>query len=79
MKIRLSCEFAKHGDRMRVICTKTGNLCAYQYYRQCKGWFELTDGAAGCLMRKGDEYGRETSEGDAVKPRNTRRKRSQSD
>jgi len=52
MKINLPCEYANHDSRMRIVCKKTGNLCAFQYYRRCKGWCEMTAGAAGCIVRK---------------------------
>lgn len=52
MKINLSCENAKHDSRMRVVCTKTNNLCAFQYFKRCKGWCDLTAGAADCIVRK---------------------------
>lgn len=52
MKINLGCEHAKHDNRMRVMCLKTGMPCAFQFYKRCKGWWALTDGASGCLARK---------------------------
>ena len=55
MKINLPCRYAKHDKQMKVRCEKTGNYCAFQYYKRCKGWWTLSDGAAGCLARKDEK------------------------
>lgn len=52
MKINLNCPYAKHNNKMRVICMKTQDLCGHQYFKTCKGWCELTDTAAKCPLRK---------------------------
>lgn len=51
MKIRLDCPHAVTGKQMRVYCTKTGGLCAFQYFKACKGWWVNSPGAAGCKER----------------------------
>ena len=53
MKIKLECPYAYHGDRMRVRCkANNGELCLFQFYKSCKGWWINSPGAAGCLIRK---------------------------
>lgn len=53
MQIKLPCEYAKHNSRMQVICRKQGGTyCGHQYYKSCKGWWALSDTAAGCPLRK---------------------------
>lgn len=52
MKIKLSCEFAKHDSQMKIRCLKSNSYCGNQYFKQCKGWWALTDRAAACPLRK---------------------------
>lgn len=52
MKINLSCPHASYDGKMRIMCQKAGNICAHQYFRQCKGWFALTQAADNCPLRK---------------------------
>ena len=59
MKIELSCPHARHeAGTMRVICKKINGYCAHQYYKRCKGWWNLTDQAKDCPVREGDNGGR---------------------
>lgn len=51
MKVRLSCPQAVYGDGMKIICTKTGRLCAHQFFKRCKGWWALSDQAERCPVR----------------------------
>ena len=52
MKITLSCPHARHGEMMRVMCDKTNGLCVHQYFKRCKGWWDLTEHAAQCPARQ---------------------------
>ena len=52
MKVKTECPFGKYGQGMKIVCTRDEKLCAFQYYRQCKGWYANTESAAGCLKRK---------------------------
>ena len=54
MKIHLDCPYAYHGDKMRLFCKANNNeLCVWQYYKSCKGWWvNCPEAAAGCLIRK---------------------------
>lgn len=53
MKIELSCKYAEYDSRMRIRCRKAeGELCAHQYFKRCKGWCVLTEGAGSCPLRK---------------------------
>lgn len=54
MKINLECPYAYHGEKMRVFCRANNNqLCLWQYYKSCKGWWvNCPEAAAGCLIRK---------------------------
>lgn len=56
MKINLDCPHAVHGDRMRVFCKANNNqICLWQYYKSCKGWWVNSPAAAECLIRKEQE------------------------
>lgn len=55
MKIKMSCPYAKHDERMRIICTKRGGLCGNQYFRSCKGWWALTVSADACPIRRNND------------------------
>ena len=52
MKVRLSCPQAVYGDGMKIICTKTGRLCAHQFFKRCKGWWALNPNADRCPVRR---------------------------
>lgn len=51
MKINIECPNGRYDSEMRIICSKDNEPCAFQYYRTCKGWWVLTDGAETCLRR----------------------------
>lgn len=55
MKIPLSCPHASYRSGMRIWCAKTGSWCGNQYFKQCKGWWALTERAALCPIRKKEE------------------------
>ena len=55
MKIRLDCPHAVTGPKMRVYCRKTDGLCAFQYFKSCKGWWVNSPGADGCRLRRQPE------------------------
>ena len=55
MQVKTDCPFGKYGAGMKILCTKDENLCAFQYFRSCKGWWANTESAAGCLKRKEPE------------------------
>lgn len=57
MKIQLDCPQAQHGDMMRVYCKKTGELCLFQYFKNCKGWWVNSPSAARCQIRKEKDDG----------------------
>lgn len=53
MKLTIDCPHGKYDGEMRITCgAQNGGLCAYQYYKPCKGWCVLTPGAKGCILRK---------------------------
>jgi hypothetical protein len=52
MKITYKCPHAKTGKEMKVICSKTDQLCAFQFFMRCKGWYQNTDMAQQCLLRE---------------------------
>lgn len=52
MKLTLDCPNAAYGDGMIIICKATGQPCAHQYYKRCKGWYVLSDGARTCPGRE---------------------------
>lgn len=58
MKIALDCPYAVHGDMMRVYCTKQGgNICLFQHFKNCKGWWVNSPTAAKCKLRLEPERG----------------------
>lgn len=52
MKVTLDCPRAKYGAGMVIYCMRDEQPCAHQYYRRCKGWYVLSDGAKSCPMRE---------------------------
>ena len=52
MKLTLACPYAKYNSEMQIICSKLAGPCAHQFYRECKGWWALTQQAADCPARK---------------------------
>lgn len=52
MKLTVSCPRGQYGPGMAIYCDKDGQPCAHQYYKTCKGWFVLSDGAGKCPLRK---------------------------
>lgn len=52
MKIKIECPYAKYDEKMRLMCSKSNDLCANQRWMPCKGWSVLTDWAADCPLRK---------------------------
>lgn len=60
MKVTLECPYAFHGEKMRVFCKANNNqLCLWQYYKSCKGWWvNCQPAAAGCLIRKEQNNGK---------------------
>ena len=52
MKLTIACQNGKYDSQMRIICKRDGLPCAFQYFKSCKGWWTLTDGAKDCVIRK---------------------------
>lgn len=69
MKLKLDCPRGKYGPGMAIYC-EDGKPCAHQYFKPCKGWYVLSNGAKSCPMRKERENGAENAatahSGDAV-------------
>ena len=61
----LSCPYACYTDGMKILCTRAGTagrtMCGYQYFKRCKGWWALTDGAGRCKLRNLPEDGGNTA------------------
>lgn len=57
MKITLDCPHASYGAGMRIRCAVLGWLCPHQRYKDCKGWWVLTESAARCPKRKVEQDG----------------------
>lgn len=57
MNPKLTCPYAKYGERMRIFCRRSGGYapCAFQYFKSCKGWWVLLPNADRCLLRKKEE------------------------
>lgn len=41
----------------RIKCKALGSLCIHQYYKQCRGMFELTEFAFSCPLAKEKQDG----------------------
>ena len=52
----LDCPFAAYTREMHIACRKTGELCAHQRWKPCKGWCVLTEQAGRCPARKDDDH-----------------------
>lgn len=65
MKIKLECPNAEYRQGMRIFCKADGGPCGHVYYRMCKGWWALSDGARKCTRREEgkDGSGHETAAG----------------
>ena len=48
----LDCPHAYYVEQMQINCKKTGDRCAHQYYKRCKGWWVNSPYAASCPLRK---------------------------
>ena len=57
MKLTIECPKAKYGTGMVIYCKKDNQPCAHQYYKRCKGWYVLSDGAKACTIRKEPDNG----------------------
>lgn len=52
----LTCPHASYGEQMKIRCSRSnGAPCAFQYFRTCKGWWELRPNADKCLLRRKEE------------------------
>lgn len=51
MKVPIACPNGEYREGMKIYCTKTDNWCGNQYFKQCKGWWALTDNAQRCPVR----------------------------
>lgn len=60
---KLKCPHAKYKTGMKIWCKKAGDFCGHVQYKLCKGWWEQTEGAAACPMRREQEHGNETTAG----------------
>lgn len=56
MTLKLDCPRGKYGAGMAIYC-EDGKPCAHQYFKRCKGWYVLSDGAKNCPIRKERENG----------------------
>lgn len=59
----MPCKHGRYDSRMRIRCEVTGGLCAYQQYKPCRGWCEMTQSAMDCLAGRGGHNGDERGEG----------------
>ena len=57
MRLTLDCPQAEYRENMVIWCKRTGEPCAHQYYRKCKGWYVLSDGSKDCPARKEPKNG----------------------
>lgn len=55
MKVSPTCPLGKYTKDMKIVCTKVDNLCAHQFFRQCKGWWANTEQADRCPLREKEE------------------------
>lgn len=52
--MKRTCPKAKRTQE-RIECTALGSFCLHQYYKQCRGSFELTERAFSCPVAKWEE------------------------
>lgn len=55
MKVTIECPHGRYVAGMRIWCDKIDGLCPFQRYKDCKGWWILTDNAGKCPKRKEKE------------------------
>ena len=57
MKLTIDCPHGAYNPQMFIFCEKAGAPCGHQYFKKCKGWSVLTEGAATCPLR-GEDNGK---------------------
>ena len=55
MQVTLECPQAEYRAEMVIWCRRTEEICAFQYFKACKGWWALTGQADGCRLRNQPE------------------------
>ena len=48
----IACTHGRYVTGMVIWCDTTNGPCAHQYFKKCKGWYVLSDGAAKCPGRE---------------------------
>lgn len=57
MKLELECPRARYLPNLYIECKDRG-ICGHQFYKRCKGWSVLSEGAKKCPLRKEEEDGK---------------------
>lgn len=52
--MKLECPFS-HRTTSKIYCKARNDICVYQRFRPCKGWYDFIEGAERCKARKESE------------------------
>lgn len=52
MIVKLDCPHAVYREGMQIFCAHANDWCGHVYFKRCKGWWVLSDGAARCPLRR---------------------------
>ena len=56
-------EYRQINEESRVFCRKRQDICLYQWWKPCKGWWQMHEDAELCKFRNGGkENARENAE-----------------
>lgn len=51
-------EYGNYNGEARVMCRKRADICLYQWWKPCKGWWQMHKDAEICSLREAEENGR---------------------
>jgi len=57
MKVTIECPHGRYVAGMRIWCDKIDGLCPFQRYKDCKGWWILTDNAGNARSERSNKNG----------------------
>ena len=52
--MKLECPLS-HRTTSKIYCKARNDICVYQRFRPCKGWYDFIEGAERCKARKESE------------------------
>lgn len=59
MKVEIECKNGVYREGMKIWCKALNYWCGNQRFKNCKGWWVLTDNASRCPKRKENSDGQD--------------------